>query len=221
MRRLASTILILLAASVAAGCGSKSSPKPLALKDRVLKEGELRGFTCYMGLAPGVPKPPCARPIPTVKLLLLEHALYINNPRGAFKRLGLQSAGFVRATAETFFRKKGDGEAGSATVQFTTTKQAKDFLDRLLPESLAPCPTACQVVKEEFDVAEIDGARGVKLSQTTGPKSDRFVAYRIDFADGVFVYQVGASGPLGGLSQDDVVAAAKSLDDRVKGRPPA
>src|SRR5438876_9610846 len=114
MRRLASTGLILLAASIVAGCGSKTSLKPLKLRDRVIKEGELRGFTCYpggvVGLPPGAPKPPCAQSIPTVKLLLLEHALYINNPRGAFKRLGLQSAGFVRAMAESLVRKGGNGQ---------------------------------------------------------------------------------------------------------------
>jgi hypothetical protein len=217
--------LVLLAASIVAGCGSKASLKPLKLRDRVIKEGELRGFTCYpggvVGLPPGAPKPPCAEPIPTVKLLLAGHALYINYPRGASKRLHLQNAGFVRAMAESLARKGGNGVAGSATMQFGTAKQAKDFLGRLFLESLAPCPRACEVVKKEFHVPEIDGAKGVKLSQTTGPKSEHFIEYRIEFADGPFVYELGANGPLGGLTEDQVVAAAKSLDHRVKGRPPA
>lgn len=220
MRRFRPLIVMLLSASLLGGCGgSKSSPKPLALRDRVIKEGEVSGFTCYPGAPAGVPKPPCAQPVTTVGLLV--PVLYINNPRGAFKRLRLANAGFVRGMTANFERKKGNGNAQSTTVQFATEKQAEDFLGRLFPESLAPCPEACEVVKKEFHVSGIDGAKGAALSQTTGPKALRFVAYRIEFADGPFVYEVGANGPVGGLSADDVVAVAKVLDERVRGRPAA
>jgi len=113
----------------------------------------------------------------------------------------------------------GVGNATSLTLQFGSSKEAKTFLGKLFPESFAPCPEKCQVVTTEFEVSGIKGAKGAKLSLTVGPAAARFPAYRVEFADGPFIYGVAVYAPLGKLKQDTVVSAAKTLYERVKGRP--
>jgi hypothetical protein len=216
VRRSVCALLLLATVGLVAGCGG-SKPKALGPEQRVLKEGELAGYTCYPDAPKGIPRPPCARYDPSVVKDL--GSAFINDPRGAQKRLGPYQRKIVQAVGESLERAKGTGNATSLAVRFKSSNEAKTFLEKLFPESFAPCPKKCQVVKTEFHVSGIHGADGAKLALTVGPARDRFQAYRIEFADGPFVYGLAAYAPLGKLSEDTVVAAAKTLYKRVKGHP--
>jgi hypothetical protein len=219
VRRTWRASLLLAALVVLAGCGG-SKPKPLGLQARVLKEGELAGFTCYQNAPKGVPRPPCARALSGLAAIADMGNAFINDPRAARRRLALAKAGIVRGLGEQITPIKGVGGATSLVVQFKSEKDAKDFLAKLFPESFAPCPKKCEVVKTEFHVSGIKGAKGAELQQTVGPATARFRAFRLEFADGPFLYGLAASGALGVVPQDAVVAAARTLYERVKGRPP-
>jgi hypothetical protein len=241
VKRLRSAGLVLLAAAAAAGCGG-SKPKPLGLAQRVLQKGDLAGFACYSGVpakarararASHVPlPPPCRRTLRNLQALAGVGGAFINDPRGARKRLRLQQAGILRGFGEQLYTsppfsrsrqgppKVRPSTATSMVVQFTSAKAAQAFLSRLYPESFAPCPEKCQVVKTEFEVAGIKDAKGAELSLTVGPPIDRFRAFRVEFTDGPFLYGLAVYGSLGTLSEDQIVSAARSLYGRVKGRPP-
>jgi hypothetical protein len=215
MRRFWATAIVGVTALLAgvSGCGGGGPQEPLSLRQRVLSGGELSGFT------PSTPR-----------LLTAEQAAgeaelpggdqFINDPAAALKRLKLRESGIVGAVGEELKPMAGEGHGASVTVQFGSGEQAQDFLERLFQESFAPCPGKCSVDKEEFRVSGVSDAKGAVLSQTTGPAADRFRGYRVEFADGPFVYGVTATGPLGAVSEDQVVAAAKALYKRVKNRPP-
>lgn len=213
MRRLVCLVLLVGASLALAGCGG-GTPEPLALKERVLQASE----TSALHLRPLPPR------VVTPAQIAGGAAFpggdqFLNDQRAALKRLKLAQAGIVAAVGELLAGRRRQGHGASDTVQFGSPDEAKAFLDKLFAESFAPCPTQCSVVKEEFDVSGIKDAKGAALSLTTGPAAQRFRAYRVEFADGVFVYGVAVYGSTS-LSQDQVVATARSLYERVKHRPP-
>jgi hypothetical protein len=242
--RLGTAGLVVVAVAVSAGCGG-SKPKPLGLEQRVLEKGDLAGFRCYAAVpakarararANNIPLPPrCRRTLSNLKALADIGGAFINDPRAARKRLQLQKAGILRGFGEQLFTsapfsrspkgppKTRPNTAASLVVQFKSVKDAQTFLTKLYPESFAPCPEKCQVVKTPFRVSGIKGAKGAELSLTVGPVLARFRAYRIEFADGPFLYGLAVYEPASQTnapSENDVVNAAQALYERVKHRPP-
>lgn len=211
VRRSLQALLVLVAVAVAAGCGG-SKPKPLSLDQRLLKNGDLKGFT----LLTSHPKP-----LDTLAALNDVGGVFINDPRAAGKRLVplLQKAGFRRGLSQKLLGMPVGADATYLVTQWGSEKQAKSVLEPLYMESFAPCPKKCQVKKTEFEVSGIKDAKGAELSQDTG--ANRFRAYRVEFTDGPFLYGLAVylHGPLDAVGQDDVVDAAKALYERVKGRP--
>ena len=149
---------------------------------------------------------------------------------------GFKTGGFVRALHVTRFIPETPGGAHtksaphifSLTMQFDSEKGAKDALETLHLDSLRPCPETCGQHAEEFDVPDIPGAFGTRrsataesLQQAGDTEGDPFDAYQIVFADGVFAYRVNLFGSPGKVTQDEVEEIAKSLYDRVHGRPAA
>jgi hypothetical protein len=147
-----------------------------------------------------------------------------------------KSGGFVRARHVTLFMPATPGgphtrnapHIFSLTMQFDSDQGANDALALLKADSVRPCPETCGQQAEEFDVPDIPGAFGTHRSATAeslqqaGDTEGRpFDAYQIGFADGVFAYRVNLFGSPGKVTQDQVEEIAKSLYDRVHGRPPA
>jgi hypothetical protein len=211
MRRLGAA-LVLVGVAVSAGCGS-SKPKPLGLDQRLLRQSDLKGFTLLT---------PHPKPLDTLAAVNDVGGDFINDPRAAAKRLVplLQKAGFRRGLSEKLFRNAVHADATYMVTQWGSDKQAKGLLEPLYLESFAPCPRKCQVVKTEFKVSGIKGEKGAELSQDAG--ANRFRAYRVEFADGPFLYGLAIylHGSLDAVSKDDVVDAAEALYDRIKGHPP-
>jgi hypothetical protein len=147
-----------------------------------------------------------------------------------------KSSGFVRARHVTLFMPATPGgphtrnapHIFSLTLQFDSDQGAKDALETLHLDSLRPCPETCGQQAEEFDVPDIPGAFGThrsataeSLQQAGDTEGDPFDAYQIGFADGVFAYRIILSGDPGKVTEGQVEEIAKSLYDRVHGRPAA
>jgi hypothetical protein len=212
VRRLRWAGFVLVVVAISAGCGG-SKPKPLGLDQRLMRDGDLKGFTLLT---------PHPKPLDTLAALSDVGGDFINDPNAAAKRLvpKFQKAGFRRGLSQKLFRNGVRADATYIVSQWASEKQAKAVLEPLYMESFAPCPRKCQVKKTEFKVSGIKDAKGAELSQDTG--SNRFRAYRVEFTDGPFLYGLAVylHGPLDAVSEDDVVDAADALYKRVKDHPP-
>jgi hypothetical protein len=147
-----------------------------------------------------------------------------------------KSSGFVKALNVTLFMPATPGgphirnapHIFSLSMQFDSDRGANDALAFFKADSVRPCPETCAQQAEEFDVDGIPGAYGThrfataESIQQTGDTEDRpFDDFSIGFADGVFAYRIILSGDPGKVTEGQVEDIAKSLYDRVHGKPPA
>jgi hypothetical protein len=207
--------------------GTAASTGPVTMEQRVVTEADA----------------PDSKPDP------VEKPVEVSGPDAFISKLGdtfvnptpeevaeLKNGGFVRALDVTRFLPTSSGaphtrespHIHSLVMQFDSEKGAEDALDALHLDSLRPCPETCGQSAEEFDVSDIPGAFGThrfataeSIQQAGDTEGRPFDSYEIVFADGVFAYRVILDGPPGKVTQDEAEAVAKSLYDRVKGRPPA
>jgi hypothetical protein len=145
-----------------------------------------------------------------------------------------KSSTFVGALRSARYMSEGFGHTPvvphvfSLVMQFGTAKDATDAVDTLHLDSLRPCPQTCAEQAEEFEVSDIPGARGThrfatqeSIQQTGDSDETPFDGFEVQFSDGVFAYRMILNGQPGKVTQDEAEEIAKSLYDRVKGRPPA
>jgi hypothetical protein len=178
----------------------------------------------------------------------VEKPIEVTGPEEFISRLGerfinptpeevqsFENGGFLRALHVTRFYPESPGGPHTRTaphifslvMQFDSEKGATDALDTLHADSVRPCPETCAQQAEEFDVDGIPGSFGThrfataeSIQQTGETKETPFDDYQIMFADGVFAYRVILSGRQPGkVSQDEAEEIAKSLYDRVHGKP--
>ncbi len=97
-------------------------------------------------------------------------------------------------------------------------------LDWLETDALKPCRMTCAVQISEFDVDDIDDARGVHRISTaediervgsTSPDQRPFDSYWVGFAEGRFVYTLDLHGPPGSVSEEQAQKIARAYHDRL------
>jgi hypothetical protein len=220
LRILSITLGLLVFVVSTAGCGGGNdgagSVPPLALSERVFAGGELEGFT--------------AQPGPRAPLTL---DAFVEAAKDAFVRITPQGArdeltadGFVGAVIVPLTPPEKDAPVVASTVvQLGSPAQARQAMAWAYADSLSPCPNVCNVVIEPFDVPGIPGAKGIRRSRPEDPAgsgpTEPFESFEIEFTDGPFLYDVITLGAKPGEIQGgDIVAAARALYGRVKGRPP-
>ena len=186
---LAAACTCLAAASIGAG----SSPTPLPLSKRMLRAGDLVGFT---------PNPPS---------FVSDPAKWAHScPSGEADRL--RRSGFVAAASLHLSSEQSGRDAISFVARFRTAAAARADV-RTFVSNHPHCTSAEKLAT--FAVPAIPGSHGFVASRSDGQ------GYDVLFADGVFSYDVGAftvdrKGP---PTETDVAAAAKRLYRRVHGHP--
>jgi hypothetical protein len=205
--------------------GQATSTGPLALDQRVVTEEDASN----------------SKPDP------VEKTVTVSGPDEFISRLGesfvdpspedvaaFKSAGFVQAIDDTRFLPLGmstshspaNPHIHSTVMQFESGDGAKTAENIEHEDSLRPCPESCATSIEAFDVADIPGALGTRrhasqedIDATGDSKLHPFDEYEVVFTDGVFAYRVRLNGPPGSVSEDQAEEIAKSLYERVHGRP--
>jgi hypothetical protein len=225
---LALTVAAMLALSACGGGGGGSTTTgPVTLDQRVVTKEDAPDFE---------PDP-------------VEKPQTVSGPDELISRLGerfinptpkevsdFKSSGFVRARHVTLFMPATPGgphtrnapHIFSLAMQFDSDQGANDALAFLKADSVRPCPETCATQAEEFDVGGIPGAYGThrfataeSIQQTGDTEGRPYDEYQIGFAEGVFAYRIVLSSDPGKVTEGQVEEIAKSLYDRVKGRPPA
>jgi hypothetical protein len=145
-------------------------------------------------------------------------------------------AGFVQAIDDTRFlplgmvtsHSRANPHIRTTVMQFETGQGAQTAQNIEHEDSLRPCPENCATSVEEFDVADIPGALGTRrhasqedIDATGATDVHPYDEYEVVFTDGVFAYRVQLNGPPGSVSEGQAEDIAKSLYDRVHGRPAA
>jgi hypothetical protein len=112
----------------------------------------------------------------------------------------------------------------SSFIELESADGATRVLDWLEADSKKPCPMSCAVQISEFDVDDIQDARGVRRLTTAEdiervgtedqkPSDDYFVG----FTDGAVVYTVNLFGPPGSVSEEQALEIANAYHDRLTG----
>ena len=110
----------------------------------------------------------------------------------------------------------------SSFIELESEEGATSALDWLGADSKKPCPMSCAVQISEFDVDDIEDARGVRRLTTAEdiervgtenqrPSDDYWVA----FTDGAVVYTVNLFGPPGSVSEEQALEIANAYHDRL------
>jgi hypothetical protein len=159
-----------------------------ALSDRLLRAGELAGFT---------PEKP--------SIVKSADAWADKCPPGDAKRL--RSIGFIAGASEHLRSKLKGRDAISLVSQFRTRSGAQTDVVYNIAVHLR-CSTATFTA---FAVPEIPGAHGIAAKQPDG------MGYDVVFTDGVYSYDIGAftADPKGPPTASDVAVAARKLYRRV------
>jgi len=137
-----------------------------------------------------------------------------------------QEAGFTGAGVDVrFFGEKHNGHAPhvfSTFIELESEDGAISALDWLETDSMKPCPMSCAVRISSFDVAEIEGARGVHRISTAEDieaagteeqqPSDN---YWVGFTEGSSVYTVELQGPPGSVTEEEAQTIARAYYDRL------
>ncbi len=210
---------VLLAVLALAACGgSDEAAAPLTLEQRLVEAGDVPA-----GFAPD------GTPASTTDV-----DQFISGVSDTFVQATpeqvhnvLTDAGFVAAT-NGGFAKSENANIGSAAVQFASEDGANAALDFAYNDTLLPCLERCDIAISEFDVPDIPDAKGVQRSRTeqsaagTGDAEPGplFDSYEVSFVNGPFLYVVrGFGNPPGSVTEDQVIAAAQALYERVDGAP--
>jgi hypothetical protein len=223
-------LLLALAATAVLGlaaCGGGNSEAtstgPLALDQRVVTEEDAPGSK---------PDPVETRQTASDEQVFSDKMgdAFINPTDQEKARLG--TIGFVKAIRDTRYfgdvHSRDDVHTFSLVVQLDSPDGAKEMADFFHTDGVRPCPESCAFSVTEFDVDGIPGATGIRryaseeAIKAAGTGEDRpYDSYNIQFADGDFAYRIDLGGPPGEPSEDQAVEIAKSLYDRVHGRPTA
>lgn len=184
---------VLAAASLTATALAGTRAKPLPLSGRLLRAGELQGFT------------PPAR----AELFSAASAWASGFADPTKETTRLQKLGFVAAGYEELTSTLRERDAVSVVIQFRTESAARANMSY----SIATDRTG-GIAVTSFAVPGIPGARGLDAHRSGG------AGYDVVFVDGPFFYDVGAytPSPKQPPTAAQVVAAAKKLYARVHGR---
>jgi hypothetical protein len=199
MRRSLSVAVI---AGLLVGTGvALASPKPLPLRDRLIKQGEFAGFrpesrthsfkTAKAWVVAG-PHPPAAQTSAEIARLHRE--------------------GFVAVLTEFLDRGSARGSGLSWVMQLGSAASARAELKVELSENKAASGGSFSA----FSVPVIPGARGYRVS------GGGVVGENIFFADGPFLYLVGqgwSSGDKNPPTRAGLITAVTTLYQRVHGHP--
>jgi hypothetical protein len=224
VRFVVTLVIAALASTGLVACGGEEeTAAPLTLEQRVLSESEVPGSKA---------DPVETRLTPsTLDEFTALKGTYL--PAADIEADKLNEAGFVSALQDTRFIPNEPGGAHSPdafhvrllVIQFETEAGAIAGTELLHENELKPCPGECAVQFEEFDVADVPDARGVRSYATAErlkaieEEGEPFDAYTISFADGPFAYEVEGFAPPERISEEQVEEIAQKLYDRVKGAP--
>ncbi len=217
--------LLIVSGVVACGGDDDEARAPLALEERVVRASEVPGSV--------------EDPVET--RLTADSREDFTAWQGTYVRAAeiepakLDEAGFVSAIHDTRFVPERPGGPHSRDaphvrlllIQFESEDGARMGVELLHTNDLKPCPDQCAVRIEEFDVAGVPDATGVRRFATAerlkalGEEGDPFDSYTILFADGPFAYQLEGFGPVGGWTEQRVEEVASKLHHRIEGAPPA
>ncbi len=139
-----------------------------------------------------------------------------------------QEAGFKGAGIDTrFFGETHTDTAPhviSSFIELESEDGAKSALDWLAADAKKPCPESCAVQWSDFDVDDIEGARGIRRLATAediervGTENQRpSDDYLVGFTNGAFVYTVVLFGPPGSVSEEQALEIASAYYDRLTG----
>ena len=201
----------MVAAVLFAGACGDEQGKPLSLSQRVLQTNEMPGFA-------GRPTP---QTISTLHAFVDEIKDDLVQASPADARDVLSAAGFRTAVVRSLTGRDGDAEVTSIVVRLGSLKQAEDVLDWRHEDALSPCPGVCNVDITDFEVNDIPNASGVRRVREHGAEgagpSKPFESYEVSFVEGPFLYVVHSIGQPGAIERSELVSAAHTLHDRVKG----
>ena len=219
--RLAMPLLVALTAVALVGCGGGDDDEaavPLPLAQRFLTAGD----------APGSKTDPVETRQTTADFdafisTLSEHS--IDPDREEMTKL-FQEAGFKQAGADTRFFGEAHSQtaphASSGFIELESEEEATRALDWLETDALKPCPMTCATQISEFDVDDIDDARGVhristaedieRVGSTDQRPND---SYWVGFTKGRFVYTLDLRGPPGSVSEEQAQKIARAYHDRL------
>jgi hypothetical protein len=112
----------------------------------------------------------------------------------------------------------------SSFIELESEDAATAALDWLEADTKKPCPRSCAVQISEFDVDDIEDARGVRRLATAEDiervgTEDQVPSdeYWVGFTDGAIVYTVNLWGPPGSVSEEQALEIANAYHDRVTG----
>jgi hypothetical protein len=202
-------------ALLASACGGDDEAAPLSLEERLVQPNDVPD-----GFEPnGQPE---SMTDPAGFVALIEDSLVQLTPEET--RKALADAGFVAGADGGLVDESAPAEIGSAALQFESEEGAKEAFDVRHKDALLPCRDRCDIEISEFDVPDIPLAAGIQRSKTEASSAGAgegppFDSYEVSFVDGPFLYVLRGIGPPGVLSQDDFIAAAQALYERVKGVP--
>jgi hypothetical protein len=112
----------------------------------------------------------------------------------------------------------------SSFIELGSEDGATSALDWFEADTEKPCPMSCATQISEFDVDDIEDARGVRRLTTaediervgTGDERPND-SYWVGFTDGAVVYSVELFGPPGSVSEEQALEIANAYYDRLTG----
>ena len=110
----------------------------------------------------------------------------------------------------------------SSFVELGSENGATSALDWLETDTKKPCPMSCATQISDFDVDDIEDARGVRRLTTAediervGTEDQKPAdSYWVGFTDGAVVYSVELFGPPGSVSEEQALEIANAYHDRL------
>jgi hypothetical protein len=198
--------------------------EPLTLEERVPTAED----------APGTEPDPLETPVTVTGIDEFEAQFLAGDPTVTDADVqALEDAGFVAAIRDARFYPGEEGHGPGAVhifslvMQFDSADGTGDVVAYMQDFNLRTCPETCAYSSAEFDVDGIPDGLGAQQIATqesldeVGDPGEPMAIYAIDFADGLFVYDIKLSGPPEEVSEEEAEEIAQTLYERVKGAPPA